>query len=61
VRSQNDKSDYVIASGDWNITPYSPYFGDFLKSFRPSLPELPPAAGNQLAGSFTNPVHENPD
>ena len=27
-----DKSDYVIASGDWNITPYSPYFGDFLKS-----------------------------
>lgn len=28
----NEKSDYVIASGDWNITPYSPYFGDFLKT-----------------------------
>ncbi|MBK9561664.1 MAG: hypothetical protein IPO54_00745 [Micavibrio sp.] len=28
----NEKSDYVIASGDWNITPYSPYFSDFLKT-----------------------------
>lgn len=27
-----EQSDYVIASGDWNITPYSPYFSDFVKS-----------------------------
>jgi endonuclease/exonuclease/phosphatase (EEP) superfamily protein YafD len=29
---KNEKSELVIASGDWNITPYSPYFGDFLKT-----------------------------
>ena len=26
-----DQSPYKIAVGDWNITPYSPYFSDFLK------------------------------
>ncbi|MCE7887146.1 MAG: hypothetical protein DYH13_06550 [Alphaproteobacteria bacterium PRO2] len=29
---KNEQSEFVIASGDWNITPYSPYFGDFLKT-----------------------------
>ncbi len=28
---KNDKEDFIIASGDWNITPYSPYFADFVK------------------------------
>ncbi len=27
-----EKNANVIASGDWNITPYSPYFQDFLKT-----------------------------
>lgn len=29
---RKDPSPQVIASGDWNITPYSPYFDDFLKA-----------------------------
>ncbi len=28
---KNDAAERVIASGDWNITPWSPYFADFLK------------------------------
>ncbi len=29
---KNDSEEFIIASGDWNITPYSPYYADFLKT-----------------------------
>jgi len=45
LRIKEDKNPNIIAMGDWNITPYSPFFDDFVKKsglhyyLRPYFPE----------------------